>query len=412
MTLASWGAHNLLYKMVKSKTVKKAVLNNPNSQGAVNLTVDLKKKKARRKVAVRRRLEGKETGTVLDKKTFGVSGLTVPSRLSYLAALVSPRECMGARLPDPFLREATATYQSKLIFNVSGVSGTIVDLTPDAGRFSYVFNPILSTLTTFNALNNHYQVSYKDGRDDLKAWDNPFTAAAAGNFNNYIQDPQVGMFATTAGNGLAMKVRPVSMSVLASYNGNLINGGGNIAIALLPGGTWGRDLANTDANANKFARWESLATVPGAYDGPLAKGAYAYWLPDDETDYLFRTPMGGVDDNMGIHDYPTIVLSGIVSPDAGGNRGANVLRLDVYINYEYTTDSRVVETLHGSKSFEERITAVAALSTQPTSMMNDEHIDWIKVLLGGAAGFFIGGPLGAAAGAAAGAGISLTGLLK
>jgi hypothetical protein len=316
------------------------------------------------------------------------------------------------RVPDPFLREATATYQSKLVFNVTGVNGTAVNATTDAGRFCYVFNPIITDAApSFSAGSPQMQVAFKDGTDVARLWTDPFAAPGALNFDTYILDPENNTFANINNTGLMQKMRPVSMSVLASYNGNLVAGGGNIAAALLPGGSWESHLVNGTAGF-QYSNWEQLARQPGAYDGPLSKGAYTFWLPDDSDDYLLSSVNATSTTRTLEKDYPLLVVSGQVSPPAGGILGGTVLRLDVYINYEYTTDSRVVETRHGPKSLAERTESVARLLTEPTSMPNDDHINWLKVLLGGAAGFLVGGPVGAVLGASAGAGLSLASAIR
>jgi len=107
-----------------------------------------------------------------------------------------------------------------------------------------------------------------------------------------------------------------------------------------------------------------------------------------------------------------LVLAGKVA-FVGAPNGSTQLRVDMYVNWEYTSDNRVPETAHGSKDINERYLAFKALATADLSMGNAEHINWIKVILGGAAGFFLGGPVGAVIGATAGAGISLgSALLK
>jgi len=340
------------------------------------------------------------------------SGMLVNKQSRYLASLIDPREFPDARVPDPYCRERTATYQSKVVYLVEGVNGAAVGATTDAGRFSYVFNPIMTSAgVTFNPNIPGTQVAYKDGTNPTALWTTNFANSTVGtNFDIYNDDPETASFANAARTAIMSKCRPVSMSVLASYVGNLTAGGGNIAAALVPGGTWGDNLAIA-ASPTPLANWENLARVPGAYDGPLVQGAYTYWLPDDSDDYLFRDVQNLIagSDAMSNYSYPLLVISGKIQ-----NATTNPqIRLDVYINYEYTTVSRVVATSHGSKSLAERLEAVTILADQPTSMPNDQHIDWIKVVLGGAAGFLVGGPVGAVLGAAAGAGVSgLSGLLK
>jgi len=378
------------------------VLNNPNSQGAIN--ADFTKVTARTKQF----FKDQSMACAGDCLT-GVTGLMIPRSLEYLGALIDPREFAGARVPDPFLRETTATYPAKIVYNITGVSGTAQNGSGgggNSGRFCYVIQPWMSeSPPAFNTLQARFQVAYQDGTNNSALWQNSFTTSTPGtNFFNYVADPESATFATSTHDGLMEKVRPVSASILASYNGNLINGGGNIACALVPGAAWNTHLQNGGVPGHRYMLWEDLARQPGAYDGPLSKGAYAYWLPDDDSDLLLRQVENQVDDNTDKHQYPLLIVSGKVAPDVNGNFGANVLRLDVYINYEYTTDSRIVECRRGSRDMQQRYNAVAALSNQPTSMENEGHIDWIKTLISGACGFVIGGPVGAAVGVASSVG--------
>jgi len=342
---------------------------------------------------------------ILDTPTVH-GGLVVHPRSKFLAALVNPRESMGIRLPDDLCREETATYQTKRTYNVKGVTGTLVDPTANKGRFCYVFNPTFSAQgAVFSATLNSFPFAFCDGANATAQWNNVFTASVpGGNFNTYELDQEVLTFARTDATGLMNDVRPVSMSVLCTYNGNLVDGGGNIAIALVRGDSWQKDLTNGSAT-RLIKNWENLATYPGAYEGPLARGGYAYWLPDDESDYLLRPVMPTHPDNTVNHAYPFIVVSGQCT-----NPGTSQLRVECYINWEYTTDSRVVETRHGSKDANLRRYAMKRLGNEPTSMPNDDHINWMRVLLGGVGGFVVGGPVGGVLGAIAGAGVSTSGL--
>jgi hypothetical protein len=395
-------------KKKKNGVPARRVLNNPATQGAIN--ADYTNVNA-------------FTRTVLDPfknescdMAVGMSGMRIPRSLEYLGSLVNPREFPGSRVPDPFVRETTATYPAKVTINVTGVNGAAVNATPNAGRFCYVIQPWISeTAAGFAAAQARFQVASQDGTKATALWTNAFAAPVAGtNFFAYAADPETSLFANASSSGLMEKVRPVSASILASYNGNLVNGGGNIAAALVPGGAWLSHLQTAALTGHRYMLWEDLARHPGAYDGPLSKGAYAYWLPDDESDLLFRPVETSAGDNTDVHQYPVLIVSGQVAPDSNGNfTGGNVLRLDIYINYEYTTDSRIVECRHGSRDVTERHKAIATLSNQPTSMENEGHIDWVKTLIAGACGFVVGGPIGAAVGIAGSVGVgALSPLLK
>jgi len=339
----------------------------------------------------------------------------IPSRYEYLASIVAPREAEHVRLPDPWTREETATYQTKFSINIVGCQGVAQGMTADVGRFSLILNPVFdASFPTFSTTQSNWMVAIQDGNNGTALWSNSWVASNPGtNFITYITDPNQLTFANPSNTGLMMKCRPVSASILASYNGQLINGGGNIAASWLPGDFWPVRAVTGTTNACK---WETLAQFKGAYDGPLCKGAYTYWMPEDETDTLLYSTANGLPDRMAVHNYPVLAIAGQVSqttvtPSTSGNSSTQ-LRVDCYINWEYTTDSRIVEAMHGSKDINERYLAYKVLAKEASSMANGDHIDWIRGLLGAGLGFLAGGPIGAVVGGAAGLGISLSGVRK
>jgi len=326
---------------------------------------------------------------------------------AYLLCLIDPRSSEGCRVPDPYCRTSTATYQSKTVLNIIGASGTSVGA-GNAGRWSVVLNPIIpdainSTPPSFNGATCPYQICVAGGTDPgvTAVWNNYFQATAATNFDKYQNDPMQQSLVVTNGNGAVQTARPVSASMLASYNGNLTEGGGNISAALVHGNSWQMDLTNSSGSGLNLKNWEDLAEYPGAYDGPLREGAYCYWVPDSENDYLLRPIDTNGGESMSAHEYPLLVISGQNSAIT-----TTQIRVDIYINFEYTTNDRTRPSMHGPKNAGLRHQAMAKLATEPTSMPNDAHIDWIKGLIGAAGGFLLGGPMGAVVGGMAGLGIS------
>jgi len=389
--------------------------NNPNTQGAISVNVFPEKKKKKQpkpnpKPKNRKKIQGGMVayeGRIPDRirelargDFAQCCGVPVGQRDEFLAALLMPREFDGARVPDPFVREPTSTYQAKVTVNIVGAQGTVVGATSDQGRFCFVLNPCISDTPTFATANAGWLYALKDGVNNTGVWTNNFAASSATSFDTYTGDVNQATWVNSVNTGIMNKVRPVSASVLASYNGQILNGGGNIAAGLFPASTWELMLTNGTAGISP-AKWENLAQYKGMYDGPLSKGAYAYWLPDSETDYLFRTCKSALDDSTFTHDYPVLVVAGQISSPSGGFSGSTQLRIDAYVNFEYTTVSRIVGAKHGSKDQSQMIRAMTKLANQPSSMENITHVDIIKGIIAGAAGFFLGGPVGAVAGAAA-----------
>lgn len=338
-------------------------------------------------------------------------GMFVPKRLVYLAALLAPREFEGCRVPDPWTRDETATYQAKKTFDITGVFGTNV-LPNDLGRFSFIMNPVISETVAWSNSEAGWQLAKIDG-DGTGPWDGVYAAPNAGvNHTTYEYDQYQSSWVGTSGEAMMLRCRPVSASVLVSYNGQLINGGGNIAMRVAPANTYETNL--TTIPSISMANWENLSAAKQAYDGPLVRGAYGIWLPENETDYLLYDPRFPTNDpnSMGNHDYPQIVCSGkITGVSQTGSGVGPSLRVDIYINYEYTTNSRQVEAEHGPDDPAMRVRAMRALKKASVAMENDGHIDWIKTILAGAAGFIAGGPVGAVLAAASVAtGTSILGL--
>lgn len=342
-----------------------------------------------------------------------VEGVIIPRKLEYLAALLAPREGEHIRLPDPWTREETATYQAKREINIVGCQGATINNTGDVGRFSIILNPVIDAGTpTFNTVQSNWEVAVQDGNSGATTginWSSYWIAPnSATNFFTYYADPLQTTFCNSNNNGLMMRCRPVSASILCSYNGKILDGGGNIAAAWVAGDWWITRAVSNVAGTGNMCNWENLAGLKGAYDGPLNKGAYVVWAPNDESDTLLRSTANGATDKMSEHGYPMLVVAGQVSAPTGGFAGSTQLRVDCYINFEYGTDSRAVECLHGSKDISERTLAYAAIAKSPLSMANGDHIDWIRVILGGVLGFALRGRTGALIGAASGGGISLS----
>jgi len=356
-------------------------------------------KEVRRELATMgKQLRAPFSGDVVNRARNGLLGNNV-----YARALVDPeRSGYGARIPDSTVDEETATYQAEFVFEVTGVSGTAVEAAGDGGRFAYAFNPII-TAANFNAAYFQTTVMYADGKattPTTQLWTrNYILPAAATNFWT-VANVKDAVLLTSGASGLCKSARPVSMCVLASYVGNLIDGAGEITALLVKGGNWETMFTN-GGTTNNLTDWEDVSTIPHSYNGPLSSGAYVWWKPDDPSDYWLRG-IGASANSMQQHSYPTIVICG-----KNGNIDTTCLRIRAFINYEYVTESRVPSEALSPIRPNEMEEARMILQGCPNAMMNDQHIDWLKVLLGGLSGFVAGGPVGAAFGAAAGAGISM-----
>jgi len=183
--------------------------------------------------------------------------------------------------------------------------------------------------------------------------------------------------------GLVTQIRPVSMSVLASYIGTTLQDGGNIAAAYVPGGTLESNyfvLANNTSPLGCFEYWEALSKQPTSYNGPIRDGAYVWWAPEDYDDVQMVKPSATSE-----HDYPAIIVSGqsLPGPFAGDVYVAPTIRLEVVTCYEFVTNSLLFETsaFMGSQAMMDA--SAQALFGQPHAMPNAIHAKWLSDFLGG-----------------------------
>ncbi len=112
--------------------------------------------------------------------------------------------------------------------------------------------------------------------------------------------------------GQVLQYRVSAMSILATYTGNFLENAGVIAAARKPR-TW------SPASPHVY---NAIASLPEeAYDGPLIKGAYAWWLPlcDEEIDFR-RTPL---------EDSSCLYVAGRFT-DLGGSLR---IRIDVVVDF-------------------------------------------------------------------------------
>lgn len=178
--------------------------------------------------------------------------------------------------------------------------------------------------------------------------------------------------------GVMEEVRPVAMSVLATYMGSTLNNGGEISICYVPY----KDLKNNYFQRNTGGRgqlqmYENVAQLDGAYDGRLSDGAYCTWAPYDPTDWKFVSPT-----EMNNSEYPAIVCSGRFNPDQATNTFGAPLRLRVCVVYEFVTKSTLFETIpvFGSTSMIDQ--ALVTIKRFPFGKANKEHQSFIRRVLG------------------------------
>jgi len=319
---------------------------------------------------------------------------------SYLMSLIDPESTPGTKYPDD-KTEPTATYQTIYTYSTQGCQA--VGAGTNAGRFCFLVKPILSWAPAPRAFQLAILLNAVSFTNDTAAWTSYFTATNWG----YIEDPNALVMVpdiNTNRTGLAVRVRTVSASVWCEYEGSTLLDGGSIAAAVLPHDVYGMNMANPVVGAtNGYLNWENLAESRLAYQGKVKDGAYLYWRPNGSVDTEFYPSDRSMPTRQAAQATPIMVVSGILPAATLSTMGQpSIVRFRVCINYEYTTDSRVVTTIPSPYCLDAIKLAVEALMYQPQAMANDEHRGWIErvvqSVLAGGAGFILGGPVGAAAG--------------
>jgi len=227
-------------------------------------------------------------------------------------------------------------------------------------------------------------------------------------------DPPSGSWTQEFTTGNARSLRPVAQSVWFENTQTEFNDAGDIAISFLPcGGLLGNIIPNgVDIGAPVFGRkgplqnWEQHSTLPlqntgsnsgpaTSYVGKFKSGAYAWWLPEDTSDFQFYTP---TDQNR--HEYSTICVAGQIGSSAVGAQDPGILgQIHVNTVYEYETDEPNIAE-YAASNYPGAMEQIALIMKGfPQCMSNDSHKKWWEVVLRalgrGALGFLTAGPGGA-----------------
>lgn len=179
--------------------------------------------------------------------------------------------------------------------------------------------------------------------------------------------------------GLVDKLRPVGMSVLATYTGPTLLDGGNIASCFLPAGASDSQFftSNPTGTTGSLANWENIAGLKGGTTFPITKGIYSWWSPTSLSDYDMHTVSEST-----THSYPNIVVSGQSVP---GNTapvdGASYIRIIVTTVYEVTTDSTFLPSRHQKGSQAEMDRVLNHLVGVPHVMENPTHVSFGQKIL-------------------------------
>jgi hypothetical protein len=289
---------------------------------------------------------GAATGGGLGTEMLGTTGNF------YLDSIVDPFRA-PVRIPDEYVRP-TAVHQSFAYFTVTS------DAT--AGEGCIFLNPILGS-----AASGAFGAGAGIVRNNWVTQVIPDTSAG-----NRYADPDWGVFSTAiapAVSPVVTGIRPVSAAMLVSFIGNTLDDGGQISAAWVPG-----DVSNTELNTYAApGGLQLLALKPGAYTGPISKGAYVFWKPDDVHDSQFKSLSGELN-----HSYPILVVC-----FKSTKVSTTTVRVSAVTNHEINTITRVLDSQCGMVEPDLMLHARRILTNYPTSCANDGHITlWQRIQQG------------------------------
>jgi len=182
-------------------------------------------------------------------------------------------------------------------------------------------------------------------------------------------------------NGLVQKLRPVAMSTLCtSMVPDLVNGG-MIAGAVVPGDSLGDAFFSSNSEApGPLRSYQTVAQVPGSYNGRFEKGLYMIWTTESPTDRTFKKPS---DNN--VYNYPTFVFAGNYTPTTPPvpTTTVPVLRVEIVQVHEYTTINQFPKTEICIGSQHQVDMALGLLAQAPKVMPNAEHPAILRKIMAG-----------------------------
>lgn len=226
-------------------------------------------------------------------------------------------------------------FVQALALDVTSGSVWIISM-PDGGTWNNQMNEVVTGAgAAVTRSTKGIWVSTVTGGTRLRIACNPNTIGAVGSAQMWVSPILKPDTAAPVDDGLIETIRPVAMSVLTTYNGPLLQNGGQIASALVPSKALDSNFfTNAPDNPGALRSWNTIASLNEAvHDGPLNKGAYTWWTQEDNADYEFDS-VSALNDK----DMPAIVVAGTWNPGTDVAGSATVVcRVEVEIVFEITT---------------------------------------------------------------------------
>ena len=144
-------------------------------------------------------------------------------------------------------------------------------------------------------------------------------------------------------------------------------------VGMSAGNCTGRVVSGGDSAVElNWLGYDSIASLPDSYEGPLTMGAYGFWVPTDTKDMQFRD-CDTVNTNG---DLPALVFAGIVK-----NPSNAVIRLRTCLVVEAKTYKPYISTTYSLVAPQLIDAAAVALRGIPRIMENPLHLQDIQDFL-------------------------------
>jgi hypothetical protein len=128
---------------------------------------------------------------------------------------------------------------------------------------------------------------------------------------------------------------------------------------------------------------EALMKCDTSFNGKLNQGVYGIWCPMDNGDAMLN-PVATMNNRY----YPSLIVSGQYTPGTPGAAVKFAVRLEVCINYEFTTTLTCFDT-------ERQLGAQAILDmtwnlikSEKMCRENSTHLAWLRAMTGKVASFY------------------------
>jgi hypothetical protein len=183
-----------------------------------------------------------------------------------------------------------------------------------------------------------------------------------------------------SGNSVIRGIRPLAMSVHCASIASALTNGGDIGAYYAPSGGSDIYLAPDTGTPIQDYTHMSSQNARSVYVGQAKEGVYGVWTPEDLEDRNFMPVSEHV-----LHDYPTIMVSGVVAPGSGSAGGVHAFTVYIHRVFEYTTSNAFLNVRPSllRTSVLEEVLYLFRAGELPHVMANGRHASFIQRVLRG-----------------------------